>query len=252
MPNTFAITIITIAIVTILSAFIRRRMRDKCLMDFSDDIVIIEETSGKTTSGQLNVENTGLELIYPIKQKDENGYDKTSCILYKNEYPNIQAIIRYYDELSEDRKKEREKELGRTHSPTALRRFKRRVFSFFKMVRDSLIEVVNLLIGQVQKTSGAGAILTSQDQYATKVKQELMSSMGTSFDPLLEKHIGKKVILMLNKGDKTLEYSGVLKDYTAEFIEIMSVDYSPGEEQKPRKADLVIPRKYGIVRHLGE
>ncbi|GAI71679.1 unnamed protein product [marine sediment metagenome] len=76
--------------------------------------------------------------------------------------------------------------------------------------------------------------------------------MATSFEPLLERHIGKKVVLELTRGDKIFEYPGVLKDYTADFIEIMDVDYRMKEDQPARKADLVISRKYGLIRHLGE
>jgi hypothetical protein len=44
----------------------------------------------------------------------------------------------------------------------------------------------------------------------------------------------------------------VLKEYTAEFIEIMDVNYKIKEDQPARTADLVVPRKRGVVRHLGE
>jgi hypothetical protein len=70
--------------------------------------------------------------------------------------------------------------------------------------------------------------------------------------PLLEKYMGRKVVLELIKGDKLLEYCGVLKDYTAEFVEIMDVNYKEKEDKQPRTADLVAFRKYGLVRHLGE
>jgi len=59
-------------------------------------------------------------------------------------------------------------------------------------------------------------------------------------------------LLELIKGEKIFKYSGVLKDYTAEFIEIMDIDYTITIDQPVRKADLVVPRKYGVVRHLGE
>jgi len=48
---------------------------------------------------------------------------------------------------------------------------------------------------------------------------------------------------------------GKVKDkclVTLEFIEIMDVDYKIKEDQAARKADIAIPRKYGVVRHLGE
>ena len=246
------ITIIFIILATAVGAFVRKRSRDKCLKDFSRNMVTLEETSGKAIWGTLRAENTGLEFVYPEKHRDEEGHDETSYILYKYEYPNIAALIRYHDELSESNKKEREKELKRTYHPTLLRRLKRKIQNVFKTVRDSVMEVVNLLISQAKKATPAGAVLTSQDKYVSQMKQELMGSVGTSFEPLLERYIGRKVVLELIKGDKIFECCGVLKEYTAEFIEVMDVDYKVKDDQPARKADLVVLRKYGVVRHLGE
>ena len=114
------------------------------------------------------------------------------------------------------------------------------------------MEITNLLISQAKKTTPAGKMLTSQDKYVTQMKQELVGSVGASYEPLLERYIGHKVVIDMIKGDKTFEYCGVLKEYTAEFIEIMDVNYKTKEDQPARKADLIVPRKLGIVRHLGE
>ena len=54
------------------------------------------------------------------------------------------------------------------------------------------------------------------------------------------------------KGDKIFEYCGVLKEYTADFIEIMDIDYTVKDGESPCKADIVVPRKLGLIRHLGE
>jgi hypothetical protein len=251
MPDTFAITIVFIILSTVVAAFIRRKSRDKCLKDFSHDLVTLEDTTGKLIWGKLRVENTGLELIYPTRQ-DKNGYDEMSYILYKYEYSNIQALIRFQNELSEGGKKEREKELKRTYHPKFLRRLKRKIQNVFKTVKDSVMEVVNLLISQAKRTTPAGAMLTSQDKYISQIKQELTGSMGTSFEPLLERYIGNRVVIELIKGEKIFKYTGVLKDYTAEFIEVMDVDYRVKEDKPVRMADIIVPRKYGIIRHLGE
>lgn len=114
------------------------------------------------------------------------------------------------------------------------------------------MEVVNMFISQAKRTTPAGAILTSQDKHISQIQKELMSSVGTSFEPLLERYIGHRVVLELIKSDKIFKYPGVLKDYTAEFIEIMGIDYIVKEGQPARKADLVVSRKYGVIRHLGE
>ena len=252
MPDTFAITIIFIILATVVAAFVRRKSRDKCLKDFLQDLVSLEETSGKIIRGKLRVENTGLEFTYLPNHNDKNGLKKTSFILYKYEYSNIRALIRYHDELSEGAKKEREKELKRTYHPRFFRKLKRKTQNVFKTVKDSVMEVVNLLISQAKRATPAGAVLTSQDKHISQIQRELMGSVGTSFEPLLERYIGHRVVLELIKNEKIFKYSGVLKDYTAEFIEIMDIDYTVKEDQPARKADLVVPRKYGVVRHLGE
>jgi hypothetical protein len=250
--NATAITILFIIFAAAVGAFIRKRSRDKCLKDFEQNVVTLEDTAGKTIWGKLRVENTGLEFVYPEKQKDEDGHDEASYILYKYEYPKIGVVVRFHDELSENNKKAREKELEKTYHPDWDRRLKRKMLNVVRTVRDSVVEIVNLLISQAKKATPAGKMLTSQDKYVSQMKQELMGSVGTSFEPLLERYIGQKVVLEMIKGDKIFEYCGVLKDYTAEFIEIMDVNYKIKEDQPARTADLVVPRKRGVVRHLGE
>ncbi len=247
-----AITIVFIILATAVGAFIRRRSRDKCLKDFARNMVTLEETSGKTIWGKLRVENTGLEFVYSTTHKDQQGHEETSYILYKYEYPNVAALIRYHDQLSDRNKKEREKELNRTYHPTLLRRLKRKTANIFKTIRDSVMEVVNLLISQAKKATPAGAVLSSQDKYVSQMKQELMGSIGASYEPLLERYIGNRVVLELIRGDKIFEYCGVLKEYTAEFIEVMDVNYKVEEDQPAKKADLVVLRKCGVIRHLAE
>jgi hypothetical protein len=247
-----AITILFVIFAAGLGAFIRKRSRDKCLRDFEDNMVTLVDAAGKTIWGKLRVENTGLEFVYPQKHKDPQGREKASYILYKYEYPRIAAVVRFHDELSERHKKTREKELKRTYHPGFLRRLRRKTLNVFRTVRDSIVEIVNLLINQAKRATPAGRVLTSQDKYVTEMKQELMGSVGTAFEPLLERYIGHKVVLEVIKDDKIHEHCGVLKDYTAEFIEIMNVDYQLTEDRRPATADLVIPRKHGLVRHLAE
>ena len=247
-----AITILFIIFAAGLGAFIRKRSRDKCLRDFEQNMVTLEDTAGKTIWGKLRVENTGLEFVYPQKQKDEDGHDEASYILYKYEYPKIGLVIRFHDGLSDENKKAREKELEKTYHPDWERRLKRKTLNVLRTVRDSVVEIVNLVISQAKKATPAGKVLTSQDKYVSQMKQELMGSVGASFEPLLEQYIGHKVVLEMIKGDKIFEYCGVLKEYTAEFIEIMDVNYKTKEDQSARIADLAVPRKLGLIRHLAE
>jgi len=252
MDNSFAVTIAFIALVTLVAAFIRRITRDKCLRDFQNNFVNLLQTDNKIIWGNLRVENTGIELIYKTKHQDADGHEEASYILYKCEYPKIQAILRFLDELSDKKKKHRQKQLAKTYHPRFFSRVKRKTANIFRTVRDSIAEVVNLFISRVKKTAGLGETLASQDKYVTQMKQQLMGSVGTSYEPLLERYIGHRVVLEMVRGDTAVEYSGVLKDYTAEFVEIMDVDYKAAQNDKSGKADMVVPRQYGLIRHLGE
>jgi small nuclear ribonucleoprotein (snRNP)-like protein len=252
MDNSFAITIAFIVLATLVAAFVRRITRDKCLRDFQNNFVNLLQTDNKTIWGNLRVENTGVELIYKTKHQDADGHEEASYILYKCEYPKIQTILRFLDELSDKNKKHRQKQLVKTYHPRLLSRAKRKTANIFKTIRDSVAEVMNLFISRVKKTAGFGETLVSQDKYVTQMKQQLMGSVGTSYEPLLERYIGRRVVLEMVKGDTVVEYSGVLRDYTAEFIEIMDVDYKAVQNGKSEKADMVVPRQYGLIRHLGE
>ncbi len=74
MLDTFALTIAFIVLSSAVAAFISRTSKDKCLKDFLNDLLTLEKTNGKLICGKLNVENTGLEFVYPTRLKDESGY----------------------------------------------------------------------------------------------------------------------------------------------------------------------------------
>jgi len=252
MPDTFAVTIIGIIFCAIVAAFAKGISRDKCLMGFDKDRVTLQQTTGKAIWGTLFVESTGLELQYQEAYKDKDGHIETSFILYRSEFPTIQALIRYHDDLDEKSQKKRTKELEKTYHPSLIRRSKRKILNFFKTVRDSLMDVLSMVVDLAKKRAPGGTMLASQDKYVSQMKQGVVGFIGTAFEPLLEKHIGAKVVVELNRNGKICEYPGVLKDYTAEYIEIMDVAYNENEETPKRKADIVVSRQYGFIRHLGE
>jgi hypothetical protein len=101
--DTFGVTILFIAIATMVAAFIRRVTRDKCLKDFEKNMVTLEFVSGKTVWGTVNVENTGLEFVYDEPHPDEQGHNETTFLLFKNEFANIQALARFHDEAGNHR-----------------------------------------------------------------------------------------------------------------------------------------------------
>ncbi len=252
MPDAFTLTIIFIIVAAVFAAFIRGRKIDKCLKDFRGDLVTLELTDGKIVWGRLDPVNTGIELLYEQSHKDNSGHVETSFILYKQEFPMILALLRYHDKLTPQARQERKAQLKKVYHPKLLRRSLRKLRNFCNTVRDSVLEVADLFIGQAKKKALFGQALAGQDKYVTQIKQEFVSSLNTAFEPLLERHIGHKVVLELTRGDKTEEYSCILKDYSAEFIEALDVEYAAGVDKGTGKADIIALRKYATVRHLGE
>ena len=141
MPDTLilTITIAFIVLATLVGAFVKRRSRDRCLKDFAGYLVTLELTAGKTIWGKLRVENTGFELVYENLHKDTQGHDEASYILYKQEYSNIQALIRFHDQLSDANRIRRDKDLEKAYHPGLLKQLARKIKYIFKTVRDSVM-----------------------------------------------------------------------------------------------------------------
>ena len=251
--DSLTLTIIFIILSTVIGAFIKGRMRDRCLLDFAGELVNVELKDGKLIWGILRLEATGLELVYKEAYLDKaDNHIETSFVLYKNEFSNIRCITCYLDDLDEEAKKKRSRSLKSISNQKGLTRLKRKIRNFFATIRDSVMEVANLLMGRARQVAPVGKVLSGQDKYVSEMQKGVFSSLNTSFEPLLEKHLGKKVILQFSKEGKKIEYPGILKAYTAEFLELMDVDYRRTEQEQLRKADLVMPRAVGLVRHLGE
>ena len=251
--DSLSITIIFIILSTVIGAFIKGRMRDKCLLDFVGDLVNIELKGSKVVWGVLQLEATGLELEYKEQHLDKgDNHIETSFVLYKSEYPNVQCIARFLDDLDDKGKKKRARSLKCIYRQKGLRGIKRKIRNFFATIRDSVVEVVNLLMGRIKQVTPMGKVLSSQDKYVSQMQAGVVSSLNTSFEPLLEKHIGRKVILRLSKEGKIIEYLGILKSYTAEFLELIDVAYRSSEQEEVRKADILAPRSIGVIRHLSK
>ena len=253
MPDTFAITVIFIVLSTVIGAFVKGRSRDRCLKSLSGYPVTLERKDGKRVWGQLHVENSGLELSYYEPYLDvKDNHIETSYVLYKNEYSEIRALICYVDDLDPKLKSSRLKIFKKTRHPGLCHILMRKVRNIFGTVRDSIMEAVNLFMGRVKTATPAGKMLQGQDKYTANIQQQLIAATGTSYEPILERYIGKRIILALIEDDKKKEYSGILKDYTPEFITVLDAEYMGAGSESPRKADVVIPRASGIIRHAGE
>ena len=245
------ITILFIILSALVAVVLRKIKKDKCLKDFRDDIVTLELLNGQQYRGEMKMKSSGLQFNYPELIEGEYNLKFLSFLLYKNEFPDIQAVVRYHRDLTEAGRELRKKDFQRTFQPSRWRRIRRSILNFLKIIKDAVIEIINMMTSHLSKTTPVGAAISSNDSQVNKMKNEVYGLVETSYEPLLEEYIGERVILELKRGNDWVKYNGVLKDYTAEFIELIDVDYAP-EEKGKIDADLIVLRKYGIVRNLSE
>lgn len=224
MDNIFWYTILFIFLSAVTGAFFNSRMKDRCLKDFRNFNVTLEEIDGGQAQGNLVVYSTGLEFEYPAPQIDQSGHIETSYIIYKDQYATIQGIYRYFDRLSEKSQKQREKSIRTSYHPNIFRRMFRSLRNILNTFKDSILQSVGLIVGQAQKLHPKSTLLQSQNKRITSLSQEIIHISANAYEPILEKYIGKKVVLDVRQGEQDLEYAGILKEYTYDFIELLDID----------------------------
>ncbi len=240
----FLITVALIIFSTLLIAFIQHIKKDKCIKSFKSDIVSVYLNNGKVIKGRLDVENTGVELILT----DSGNGDKRSHIFYKDEYDQIRFFARFHSDMDKKRAAERRRVIKKTYHPTLFRKMGRSIGIFFKIIRDSFMDIFATVSGKMKTVNPDYA---SNEVYLSRVNKEAVSSIDTTHNPLLEKYIGNKVVCIHLYNGKVYEITGILKDYTGNYIELLDVDFIV-EDINIKNADLVIPRTSNKVRHLGE
>ena len=155
MPNAFTTTLLFHGLTTLVAAFARGHARDRCLMSFSGDCVVLE-IQDSVISGRLTVEDTGLEFVHPSVRTNSGGHHEASRLLYKFEYANIRALVRYHAQLSEEGNTARSAELRVTYHPMLFRRLTRQTWNTMKTVRDATLEVVDTLLNPAKRTVPGG------------------------------------------------------------------------------------------------
>ena len=246
MNNAFLLTVVLIFLSALVTAVLSARSRDRCLKDFRDYPVIIElEKERKLVWGNLHLYSNGLELSYLKPHKDLEGHIETSFVLYKDEWPGMIALFRCADELDEKTLKRRRIAIRRTYQPSVFRKSLRSIKNLFNTLRDAVNKSLGVFLGQVKKAMPSSKVLSTQDSAIKNIGESFVEYTSYAYDAILENMIGKKVVVEVPRQNTLLEYPGILKEYSGNFIEILSV-------HSPLKFFLPVPPKGHTIhfRHL--
>ena len=247
LSNALLLSIIFIIGSTIVGTFLGGRSRDRCLTSFCGFMVTLLEKGGKRVWGHLAIEASGLELLYSEAQRDQ-GHIETSYILFKEEFNSIYLFLRFHSELSKANKRKRIREVKRAYHPWPPRLLARKARNIANTCKDAILEVLGVAM---TRAKSANPVLASQEKYVKKVGKDVVDYLGRSHDPLLEKHIGKRVVLEITTVDgEVQEYVGIFKEYSRQFLQVMDVSYPDGDQT--RLCDIIVPRAHASIRHGAE
>ncbi len=225
----FIFTILVILVATLIGSYVRSSRKDRCLKDFDDYHVTVEKVNNRVVWGEMKLHPTGFELIYRSDVQDE-GHTETSYIVYKEEFAGIQAIYRYARDLTEELRVRRARSMEKSFHPSVFKRFGRSFRNFMSTATDSLGEALGFAVGRAR---GKKSVITDTSQtYIKGMGKDLMGYVGTSYDPLLEQYVGSRVVMEIVEEDEIHEHVGVLKDYSAEFLELLDVYFPMPQKVK--------------------
>ncbi len=226
----FIITLGVIVLTTLVGAYLRSRRRDRCLADFHGYHITVERKDNRIIWGDMHLQPTGFEMVYRSDVQDEDHME-ASYVYYKDEYSDIQAIYRYARDLTPDLQERRARSVEKSLHPGILRRIRRSLRNFLSIATDAFSEALTMSLGRVRR-KGAALITDTSQTYLRGISKDLIGYVGTSFDPLLEKFVGTRVVVEVVEDESIHEHAGMLKEYSADFLEVLDVYYPLPQEVK--------------------
>lgn len=233
LENGLALTLLFIFLVAIVGVIFQLRRKDKCLKLFAGHHASYLTTAGRAIWGDLIVYSQGLELTFDAPHTTSLGLTKSSALIYDAELGACLALCRLEDALTDEEKRKRDRQIRRSFRPGLLRRMLRSVRNVLNTLRDAFSKAINAIIGAMSRMRPESAVLASQQTQVNEIGQTLLGAAGNAYEPMLEAHIGKPVVLKVaspnEPTNQPFELPGYLVDYTDRFIAVFNVTHEPIE-----------------------
>ena len=223
LNNPLYVSIFVILVTSLVGFYVNSRVRDRCLRDFDGYAVTIEHDPGTVVWGRLRTYSAGLEVVYAAAHHDTQGHEENSYILYGSELNGLQAVYRFHDDQLPRNQRRRERDIRRTYKPSIYRRMRRALRNVFSTFRDAIVQTTNTLLGRRMQQIQQGAMTGQYQQLTTSGAQLLSGTLGNAYEPILERYIGQYVVLEITRGDTVEEEYGILKEYSAKYVELLNV-----------------------------
>ena len=125
--DSLTITILSIVVVTFLSAFIKGRKKDRCLKKINGFFVNIYNAKEKIIWGRAEIESNSIVVDFEENLNQPNK----KFLLYKNEFKNMQIIVRAHKSFDVTQISKRERMLKSVLKPGFITKIRRLLSYFF-------------------------------------------------------------------------------------------------------------------------
>ena len=220
MDNVLLISILLIFLSALFSNVLRQRKKDRVLKEIQGFHVTMQLKKDKEVWGEMGVYSNGLELTYSDHHENAAGEITNSYIMYQEEYDTIWAFYRYHNELSEKNQQRRKDEVRSTIYPSIFSRAKRTTRNLVNAFQDAINEALGVFLTRIKGSSHA-AMISNQDQYIKKAGASALGMVANVFNPILERYINRRVVIVLEKEGKQQAFSGFLKEYSPSWISLL-------------------------------
>ncbi len=233
LDDLFWATIALIFLVTLAGALIRRVRRDECLRLFHDSHVTVLLPGRPALWGDLFVHSQGAHVVFDSPAGGPGLLAKSGALVYAEELAQTVAVCRTRFGLTDDELAAREKQLRRRVAPPLWRRAVRAAGNLVNLVRDAIVNTLGLLVGRITGKSPVAAAVKAQSGRLSELGGSLVDVVANAYEPLLERLIGKPVVLELRLPDgapvPVMEFGGYLAEYNERFVAILNPEQELGE-----------------------
>jgi hypothetical protein len=245
LTNLLLLTILFIFVSAIVGAIVARRRRDRCLTLLDDYHITMVMADGHVLWGDLRVFSQGIEIQYDAPYRSRQGLIKSSYLLYQPEMDQVVAYCRYVGNLTESEQRTRVRQVEARFRPGWVRRIRRSLVNVLNTIRDAFAQSMNAVIGQMGRVGGKTSVAASQKGEMEKVGKSLLGAVGNAYEPMLERQIGKPIVIeMTSPADpdgKRIELCGYLAEYSDKYLAMFNVE-------QPVQETLTLPCNDAIER----
>ena len=242
MDNLIWLTVFVIFLATLVGIVVRRASRDKCLRLFDDHHITYVQADGRVLWGDLAVSSQGLELRYDAPFVTRRGLVKSSFLVFAQELESCVLLARSVQALTGQERRARERQVQRTFNPSLTTRALRACRNFVDLLRDAITKSMGLFVGALTSSRGAlGKAVQSRSGEVDELGQSLVGAVANAFEPLLERNIGRPVVLSFDNppgaAQPQSEFAGYLVEYTETFLAVFNEDHESEERFEVRAAE---------------